>query len=123
MELYGKQELAADAGAHVRVVSAAAEAPAILGAVGEGSVMLSVVVSCSVTESVEFTAVTALAQDEEAEAPAAGPSLVVLCAQHEYDLWTLAKKYGSTGEAIIAANGGESGFSLARRPLLIPRAR
>ena len=123
MELYGKQELAADAGAHVRVVSAAAEAPAILGAAGEGAVMLSVVVSYSVTESVEFTAVTALAPNEEAEAPAAGPSLVVLCAQHEYDLWTLAKKYGSTGEAIIAANGGESGFSLARRPLLIPRAR
>ncbi|MGI5978633.1 MAG: DUF3794 domain-containing protein [Oscillospiraceae bacterium] len=122
MELYSRQEFPEKPGARVTVLSVAAETPSVLGAAGEASVMLGVVVSCAVSESVEISAVTALAVDEDAPAAAPGPSLVVVCSQRECDLWTLAKKYASTTDAIVAANGGESGFSLSRRPLLIPRA-
>ena len=36
---------------------------------------------------------------------------------------TPAAAANGNGKKAYAANGGESGFSLARRPLLIPRAR
>lgn len=124
LELYGKQDVELRPGARLNVLAAAAEAPSVLGAAGEASVMLSVIVSCSVSESGEITAVTSLEADEETACAAQPrPSLVVLCAARDSDLWTLAKKYGSTTDAIRAANGGESDFSVSRRPLLIPRAR
>ena len=51
------------------------------------------------------------------------PSLVVICSQRESDVWSLAKKYGSTMEMIENANKAADGLSVSRRPLLIPRAK
>ena len=123
LELYGRQELDVKPGAKLTVLTALAEAPAVLGAAGEAAVMLGVVVTYSLSESAEISAVTALEADESAPAAEKGPSLVVLCSRREYDLWSLAKKYGSTTDAIRAANGGDEGFSVSNRPLLIPRVR
>ena len=122
MELYARQEVEARPGARLTVLTVLADAPAVLGAAGEASVMLSVTVVYSLSESMEITAVTSLEAGEEMLASAHGPSLVVLCSQREYDLWALAKKYGSTMEAIRAANGGSESFSVSQRPLLIPRS-
>ena len=123
LELYSRQEIEGDPGAKLTVLSALAEAPSILGAAGEASVLLGVTVSCLLSESSEITAVVSLEADEKAPAAEPGPSLVVLCSPRETDLWSLAKKYGSTTDAIRAANGGEENFSISRRPLLIPRAQ
>lgn len=50
------------------------------------------------------------------------PALTVLITPGKHDTWTLAKKYRSTEELIIAANRCGEDFDVCRRPLLIPRA-
>ena len=51
------------------------------------------------------------------------PSLVVVCTNRGADVWSLAKKYGSTVEMIENANREGEAFNPARRPLLVPRAK
>ncbi len=123
MELYGKQDADMKAGAKLTVLSVSAEKPQVIGAAGEAELALSVCVVCSATSTSDITAVTSLTFDDDAPALEQGPSLIVLCSARDADLWALAKKYGSTTDAIRAANGGDTGFDADRRPLLIPRER
>lgn len=123
MELYGKQDADIKAGAKLTVLSVSAAQPMVIGAAGEAELALSVCVICSATSTSDITAVTGLMFDDDAPALEQGPSLIVLCSAREADLWALAKKYGSTTEAIRAANGGDTGFDVGHRPLLIPRER
>lgn len=70
----------------------------------------------------QLSVVSGLEIVEEAPRPKEGcPSLIVICAQSHTDIWTLAKKYGSTTELIESANGGEEGFFIEKRPLIIPK--
>lgn len=123
MELYGKQDIDTHPGAKLTVLSVSSSAPSVIGASGEAELALSVTVVCAVASGREITAVMGITCDESAPALERGPSLIVLCSEREADLWSLAKKYRSTTDAIRAANGGEAVFDPAHRPLLIPRAR
>ena len=88
-----------------------------------GEVSLAVTVEYSIYEQGSITAVRELCYDEEKPINQSElPSLTVLIAPGNDELWTLAKKYGSTVELITAVNSCGEDFSPSKRPLLIPRA-
>lgn len=88
-----------------------------------GEVSLAVTVEYSIYEQGSITAVRELYYDEEKPINQSElPSLTVLIAPGNDELWTLAKKYGSTVELITAVNSCGEDFSPSKRPLLIPRA-
>ena len=92
-----------------------------MGANAEFSADISIVYN--IREYPEINAVCALEMGEECVSKGERPSLVVICSPRESDLWSLAKKYGSTMEMIENANKAGDGFNVSRRPLLIPRAK
>jgi len=99
------------------------EAPVIIGLPKNTEISVDVNLGYRINEFMEVGAVSGLEMNEDC--PAANencPSLVVLCSDRDTDLWSLAKKYGSTMEMIENANSLDGDFSITRRPLLIPRA-
>lgn len=83
---------------------------------------MELVIEYSMLDCFELRAVSGLEMPEETPRRREGcPSLIVICAQSNMDIWTLAKKYGSTTELIENANGGEEGFFIGKRPLIIPK--
>ncbi|NLV86521.1 MAG: DUF3794 domain-containing protein [Clostridiales bacterium] len=83
---------------------------------------MELVVEYIIEECFQLRSVSGLEIVEEAPQRKEGcPSLIVICAQGHMDIWTLAKKYGSTTELIESANTGEEGFFIEKRPLIIPR--
>lgn len=89
-----------------------------------GSLSSEAVVCVEITGTYEIDTVCAVEYDEECSINDLRPSLTVLCSDsHGGDLWSLAKKYGSTVEAIERANTIEGEFSPLMRPLLVPKAK
>lgn len=89
-----------------------------------GSLSADAVVCVEITGSYEIDTVCAIEYDEEYCINDIRPSLIVLCSDScGSDIWTLAKKYGSTIDAIEKANTDEGEFSPLMRPLLIPKAK
>lgn len=68
------------------------------------------------------TALTGLELEDECPHEAPRPSVTVLCSDNGEDLWSIAKRCGSTVELIERVNASEGQFSPEKRPLLVPRA-
>lgn len=76
----------------------------------------------AICEHGELRAICALEIDEDCPVDSdSRPSLVIICANNGADLWTIAKKYGSDIDAIIAANSLHGEFSETMRPLIVPK--
>lgn len=78
-----------------------------------------------VTRSCEISAICAIEYDEETCLDnSQRPSVTVLCSQYaDVDLWAIAKKYGSSIEAIEKANSLTGEFYPQMRPLLVPKTQ
>jgi hypothetical protein len=78
-----------------------------------------------VTRSCEIRAICAIEYDEDKCLDnSQRPSLIVLCSKcADADLWTIAKKYGSSIEAIEKANSISGEFYPHMRPLLVPKTQ
>ncbi|NCB50966.1 MAG: DUF3794 domain-containing protein [Clostridia bacterium] len=71
----------------------------------------------------EICQIAEIDDDEEGAAMTDRPSLVVVRAGEDATLWTLAKRYRSTREIILQANGLEEGEPITGRLLLIPSVK
>ncbi len=99
------------------------EAPVIIGVAQNAEINVDINLAYSINECMEIEAVCGIEINEDCPVDREhSPTLVVLCSDRDTDLWSLAKKYGSTMEMIENANSLDGDFSITRRPLLIPRA-
>ena len=71
------------------------------------------------TETVRISAISGMSADDT-QCVSSRPSLY-LCRCRDRDLWTLAKTYGSSEDAIISANKLTDGNVLPDAVLLIPK--
>lgn len=71
----------------------------------------------------EINQIAGIDEDEEENEKKERPSLVVVRAGEDATLWILAKRYRSTREIILKANGLEKGEPIAGRLLLIPSVK
>lgn len=88
-----------------------------------GTMSCDVMLNYVIGENSSISTVCAIEFDEESQNMSASrPSLTVLCSKNAgADLWSVAKKYGSTVEAIEMINSSDGVFSPFKRPLLIPK--
>ncbi|MEG2103914.1 MAG: DUF3794 domain-containing protein [Oscillospiraceae bacterium] len=94
-----------------------------LSIIQNAEVCMELCIEYEVCENGKICAVCALELHEECPVRQEGcPSLVVLCAEKDSDIWVLAKKYGSTTKMIETANCKSGEFCASQRPLLIPKA-
>ena len=77
-------------------------------------------VNVMAAQSIEFIAGANVSDDEES--PGETPSIVMIMASSKDDLWSIAKRYGSSIEAISEANGISDG-SAWEKYILVPRAK
>lgn len=106
------------------IISVCYEKPVIIGTAQNAEICVDVEIGYSIKEFSEISAVCCMEISEERSIKSENrPSLVVLCSERNSDIWSLAKKYGSTMEIIENANKTGEEFSVSRRPLLIPRAK
>lgn len=106
------------------IVSVCCEKAVLTGTALNAEISVDLTLTYGIKESAEISAVSSLEICEDCTIYSNDrPSLVVLCADKNIDLWTLAKKYGSTTEMIKNANMHDGEFSADCRPLLIPRAK
>ena len=106
------------------IISVCYEKPTIIGTAQNAEICVDVEICYSIKEFSEVSAVCCLEISEEHSIKSENrPSLVVLCSERNSDIWSLAKKYGSTMEMIENVNKTGEEFSVSRRPLLIPRAK
>ncbi len=106
------------------IVSVCCEKPMMIGSPQNAEISVGVEITYCIKETSEISAVCSLEICEDCPMRNGDrPTLVVLCAERETDLWKLAKKYGSTMDIIESANKMNNEFSPKCRPLLIPRAK
>lgn len=87
-----------------------------------GSICLDLFYDLVIFENGELSAVCSLEIDSDRPLDFdRRPSLVVLCGDLGTDLWSIAKKYCSDIDAIVAANSLCSEFSEGMRPLIVPK--
>lgn len=119
LTLSAEEQLALAEGQSLELHSVCCESPVMEQ---NGDISLSVTAEYCIHEQGEMRAVHTLEYDESCPcASAQRPSLTVLIAKSDADLWTLAKKYRSTEELITRVNTVGDSFDISRRPLLIPR--
>ena len=108
----------------LNILSVCCENPMIIGMAHNAEFSVDVTITYNIREYSEICAVCSLEVCEDCTTKYEHrPSLVVLCSERESDIWSMAKKYGSTMEMIENANKCGEEFSIMRRPLLIPRAK
>ena len=109
----------------LRICAICCERPAIVGAPQSAEICVDLELTYRITEHMEISPISALElnNEDEAKRPESRPTLVIICAPREADVWSLAKQYGSTVEMIEKANTVEGEFQVNNRPLLIPRAK
>ena len=87
-----------------------------------GNVSLEACFDVTICRNFEFEAICAIEADELSPTVSEGrPSLTVLCADRGESLWDIAKRHGSTIEAIESANSIGDDFDAKRRPLIVPK--
>jgi len=80
--------------------------------------------SATAVRDLRIEPVCAMELDTETQSPVlCRPSVTVLPAGQREGVWQLAKRYCSTPELILSANGINDGESIEGKLLLIPRAR
>lgn len=91
----------------------------------DGSLSVDLVLTFILKKSCAINFISAINYDENSiQYGTSRPSLTVLCSKAgDTDLWSIAKKYGSTIEAIEGSNISDGVFLPDKRPLLIPKAR
>lgn len=108
----------------LKLIYVCCEKTAIIGVGQNAEFSVDVAITYGIKEFMEINAVCCLEMSEECTVKGENrPSLVVICSHRESDIWSLAKKYGSTMEMIENVNKQGDEFSVSRRPLLIPRAK
>jgi len=108
----------------LNILSVCCEKPTIIGMAQNAEICVDVSIGYNIREYSEICAVCSLEFNEDCPTKSENhPSLVVLCSERDSDLWSLAKKYGSTMEMIENVNKSSEEFSIKRRPLLIPRVK
>ncbi|MBP8641095.1 MAG: DUF3794 domain-containing protein [Oscillospiraceae bacterium] len=108
----------------LNIISVCCDKAAIIGTAQNAEFCVDVIIGYNIREFMDINAVNALDITDECITKRDNhPSLIVLCSDREYDIWSLAKKYGSTMDMIENANKIGDEFSIARRPLLIPRSK
>ncbi len=117
--LRGSQELDLEANQRVDIFDICCCAPDLSD---EGRIELEISYCISVRDDEQIDALCAIEVDEEMPVNSESrPSLVILCANYDASLWSLAKEYCSTIEAIRDANSLCGEFDEKTRPLLIPK--
>ena len=79
------------------------------------------IMELGVYEEHSVNSVSAIELDEGSCGMKNRPSIIVLCSNRDYDLWELAKKYGSTTTGIEKANTIDGKFDISARPMIIPK--
>lgn len=122
LKLIGKDKIFLDPGQSIEILGVHWEELEISR---DGSLSLELALTFLQNENTSVNAVCALAFDENFSAYSVSrPTLTVLCSKTSgNDLWTIAKKYGSTTEAIETTNTVDGLFSPEKRPLIIPKTR
>lgn len=124
LKLCAEENIELSKGQRLNIASVCYEKPVITGMAQNAEISVEVEIAYFISEAFEVCAVCCLDICEDCPIKKEErPSLVVLCADRETDLWSLAKKYGSTMEMIENANKVNGEFSARCRPLLIPRAK
>ncbi len=125
VKLTAEERINLAANQSLRICAVCCERPAIVGAPQNAEVCVDLELIYRITEHMEISAISALElnNEDEAKRPENRPTLVVLCAPQETDVWSLAKRYGSTVEMIEKANTKGDEFHVNNRPLLIPRSK
>ncbi|NLH00354.1 MAG: LysM peptidoglycan-binding domain-containing protein, partial [Clostridiales bacterium] len=110
-------------GQRLNILAVLAEQPTAIGSPHNVELAITINVEYCISETSEISVVSAMETDEEGSPKNQNsPSLVVICSEREADLWSLAKKYGSTMDMIKKANSIDGEFSINRRPIIIPKA-
>jgi len=123
LELRAEENIGLTKNQRINILSVCAEQPTVIGAAHNADISIDIVIDFYIGENIEINAVSGIDADEECSMRGENkPSLVVICSERETDLWSLAKKYGSTMEMIKDANTVDGNFSISKRPLIIPRA-
>lgn len=124
LKLCAEESVALMKNQRLNIISVFCEKPTIIGMAQNAELCVDVEICYNIKELSEISAVCCLEINEESPIRAGNrPSLVVLCSERDADIWSLAKKYGSTMEMIENANKTGEVFLAAQRPLLIPRAK
>ena len=91
----------------------------------ENTVSASVGLKYEVSHFCDIAAICAIEYDDDKRIDSSQqPSLIILCSKRtDIDLWSVAKKYGSTIEAIEKANSVTGEFHPQMRPLLVPKTQ
>ena len=123
MEMKAEEDIGITKNQKINILSVCADQPAVIGSAHNADLSVDIVIEYNIEEYSELNAVSGIDADEEcAMRNGNSPSLVVICSNKETDLWSLAKKYGSTMDMIKEANTVDGAFSINKRPLLIPRS-
>lgn len=124
LELKAEENIELTKSQKLNIVSICCGQPAVIGPMQNAEVGIEINIEYAIVEFSEINAVAGIELDEESNARSENcPSLVVLCSERGTDLWSLAKKYGSTVELITNSNTIDGEFSTNRRPLLIPKSK
>jgi len=124
LKLSSEEIIELSKGQRLNISSVCCDKPVITGSAQNAEISVGVEIKYCIKETFEIDAVCCIEIREDCPINKEDrPSLVVLCAERETDLWSLAKKYGSTMEMIENANIVNGEFSVRCRPLLIPRAK
>ena len=87
-----------------------------------GNMSVEIGFDVTICHSFELDAICAIEADELSPKDSEGrPSLTVLCADKGESLWDIAKRHGSTIEAIEKANSIDDDFNAKMRPLIVPK--
>lgn len=124
VRLRAEEAMTLTANQKLRIASVCWERPMSIGTPQNAELAVELTIAYGLMEFSEIVAVGGLELGENNSAERGNrPSLVVVCTNRGADVWSLAKKYGSTVEMIENANREGEAFNPARRPLLVPRAK
>jgi|GEM_PF-3368637 len=124
LKLSAEETLTLGANQKLNITCLCCDKPTVVGMPANAEVSVDIELCYSLREFAEISAVSGFEVSEDSNCKMEnGPSLVVICSDREAEVWSLAKKYGSTVEMIENANKVNDEFSATHRPLLIPRAR
>jgi len=124
VRLRAEEAMTLTANQKLRIASVCWERPMTIGTLQNAELAVELTIAYGLMEFSEIVAVGGLELGENNSVERGNrPSLVVVCTNRGADVWSLAKKYGSTVEMIENANREGEAFNPARRPLLVPRAK